>query len=310
MTFDSIQTIESAQQVLVEIVRDHLKTFPHRRGVLVAVLGAELSNRGLRGIHHKFGSEKLASFVRDRCQPPLQIFRAPNGSDYLVGLADDAPRLRSTITSGSWATVEPRVWKAVLSDRAPNTFIGPDRRVEVGATAATDGWKQVSFMPQSEQGALLDQVRTNLAGLGGNEEVRNAIVSTLEKAKAANAPILEFSNTMTALYRTCQDWNRRRIEAVFRHVAESTGIDLRTHEVPRHLNQPGPVEQERQVSESQPLERTVAVPTPSQGDDAAELRKMVKEAVDVMNLHDLLELRLPIGSIHFALSRRAGRTAK
>ena len=312
MTLDSIQTVESARQILLEIVAEHLTFFPHRNGMLVAVLGAELSKRGLRGIHHKFGSEKLADFVRDQCQPPLTIVRAPSGADFLVGLAISAPRVtsRPAVTTGSWETVDPRVWKAVLSNQAPVTFIGPERQVSVGEMPSGEGWKQVPIMPAQEQGELLDEVRVSLTEVIGNEEVRNAIISALEKAKLSDAPILEFSNTMTAIYRSGQNWNRRRIDSVFSHVADSTGIDLRGRGTVRYANASVPPERKHAAVEALPLERAApAAPmaqTAPPNDEATELRSMVKDAVDVMSLHDLLEIRLPTGAIHSVLRRRTG----
>jgi len=315
MTLESVQNIDVARQILVEIVADHHNKYPYRQGILVAVLGGELSARGLRGIHHKFGSDKLADFVRDRCQPPLQIFRAPSGADFLVALAGDVSRpgltadvsrlqTRPAATLGSWASVEPRVWKAVLSRQAASTFVGPSGEVTTGEMPSQEGWKQVQPMSKAEQGLVLEGVRAKLVELITNVEVRNAVTSALEAAKTAESPIFEFSTTMTGLYRGCQQWNRHRIDSVLSYVQNSTGIDLRTPREPRPSAQQLPAQPTPPPGAEQPLQGSgLATPT----DEAAQLRQLLKDAIDLMSFHDLFELRVPAGAMHLAQMRRMGK---
>jgi hypothetical protein len=138
-----------------------------------------------------------------------------------------------------------------------------------------------------------------------NAEVRSEVLAALEKAKASEAPILEFSNTMTALYRSSVDWNIRRISAVFGYVLESTGIDLRSVRGTQMETPPRPIS-DRPTSEVVVPSPRTAMPVAPASEDVSRLRQMIKDAIDMMNVRDLLEMKLPVESLYAVMTRRLG----
>lgn len=310
-------TLEDARTLIQNIVVDLKRA---GKPVLGASIGWELSRQHIKDLPREFGYEKLVDFLRDQCQPPLVIGQIP-GSDVTIDLAESSGDDSSRVVKGAPPAtssalrrvekIEPRVWWAVLSTRPSETYVHSSGRVLSGAQPGTldEEWKRVERMPTEQQAQLLEDVAGLLDSSGvQNQEVREIVMAAAAHAASSDMPILEFSNTVSPLYRFSTAWHFRRVNAVLDYLLSSTGVNLRrlpgattegrsTTRAVRPTGDAG-----SSVRSAVPSAALPGRPADS-GEELEGLRQIAKHAIDRMSVRELLDLRLPLESLR-GLARR------
>lgn len=293
-------TLEQAHQLLVQVVTELKPLSRSPEGVLGARLAGALVQRGHGDLHRQFHFDKLGQFISERCQPPLVVRRAPPLLDILIDLADAdtsvAPGTSPDVVPPKKpGRIEPSIWRAVLSPDSPQTYIDTTGRPVVGKIPpGTDGYKRVERMSLEDQVAVLDGIREQVGAAVKNPQVCQAILDSLDAAKGSEAPILEFSKTMSALYWFSNLWNSARIKAVLEFVSHSTGVTPgESTSGTTSARSFATVSPRYRVPTAHPVERSVSDPLEG-------LRDAVVEAVERMSLRDLLDLKLPVEATRLA----------
>lgn len=294
-------TLDQARDLLTQVVTELKPVSRDPRGVLGAALGLRLVRHGAKDLQREFGFEKLSQFIQARC-PDLVVRRDAGAMDVLIDFASPGQREdsdgvralppRPLMTRGTARErVSPEVWRAVLLGGQQATYVNRQTGEVVGGLpvdARTDEWVQLPLMPQHQQQAVVEAARTVITEVVSDDEIRREVLAALERAKAASSPILHMSNSLGSLSRLWPAWNGIRVSAVFEHVRQETGIDMRQGASPTPSSSVSP----GRPTPLQPARQPKAV---TQVDSAflEDLRGALRYAIDRMSLSELLELRVP-----------------
>jgi hypothetical protein len=219
-------TVEDARRIVVEYVSDYLSRNPNEKGMLGSELGQNLSSSGHRLVYRNFGSKGLLDFLRSHCTPPLVLSFEGFSGDPMISLEPGTPRLLRK------KFVDPSVWHSSINPSGRQTYVNPDGKILQSGIKPEGDWTKIPLMSHERQLEILERGRLAImASIPTNHELWPVIFEAMGKARASKSPILEFSKTMSALFRTSSVWHDLRVREVFEFVRESTGVELR--EIPK-----------------------------------------------------------------------------
>ena len=313
-TEGAAMTLEEAHRLLVEIVSELKPKSRHPEGVLSADVGWRLAKAGHKGLAAQFGYPKLSAFIEAMCQGPLVVRRDVLGAqDVLIDLADSVAPVetvsRSVVTNGrrgsqsritGLVSIKPQIWNAVLKGER-EIYINEQGHTSLAAPADAENWKQLGMLPAEHQQRILghaEEIAQDISSTG----VREAMMAELKRAQGAAHPLTEFGNVVAGLHQFSKAWHMARIGAVVDFVKASTGLDEDKIMVSTSYRPQMPVQRAMATKVTptrrtpRPAMRSIPFSEASSPLDEDLRRQLLKQAIDVMPLKDLLELRIPLSA--------------
>jgi hypothetical protein len=233
--------------------------------------------------------------------------------DVLIDLADSVPTSgtvsASPVTTGQhgsqsrptgFVSVKPQIWNAVLKGER-EIYINEQGHTALTPPADAENWKRLGMLPVEDQQRILGHAE-GLARDIGSAGVREAVMAELKRAQGAAQPLTEFGNIVAGLHQFSKAWHMARIGAVVDFVKASTGLNEEKIMVSTSHRPQMPVQRAMTTN----VTPTKLTPRPL---DEDLRRQVLKQAIDVMPLKELLEIRIPISADSLALlvDRERGR---